>query len=77
MSVTLKDVGSGYKRTAINSNFEAIEAEINNNLLNKNGGVGLEADLDANSQKIINLDDGVLNQDAVTVRQLSGAIAAA
>jgi hypothetical protein len=77
MSVTLKDVGSGYKRTAINSNFEAIEAEINNNLLSKNGGVGLEADLDANSQKIINLDDGVLNQDAVTVRQLSGAIAAA
>lgn len=77
MSVTLKDVGSGYKRTAINSNFDAIETEINNNLLNKNGGVGLEADLDANSQKVINLADGVLNQDAVTVRQLSGAIAAA
>jgi hypothetical protein len=77
MSVTLKDVGSGYKRTAINSNFEAIEAEINNNLLNKNGGVGLEADLDANSQKIINLADGINSNEAVNLRQLQGAISAA
>jgi hypothetical protein len=77
MSVTLKDVGSGYKRTAINSNFEAIEAEINNNLLSKNGGVGLEADLDANSQKIINLANGLNSKDAVNLGQLQGAISGA
>lgn len=76
MSVTLKDVGSGYKRTAINENFQAIENEINNNLLSKNGGVGLEADLDANSQKIINLEDGLLSSDAVNLAQLQGAISA-
>ena len=73
MSITLTNVGSGFKRTAINSNFEAIEAEINANLLTKNGGIGLEADLDANSNRVINLTDGVLNQDAATVGQLNVA----
>lgn len=77
MTITLSDVGSGYKRTAINSNFQAIESEINNNLLSKNGGVGLEADLDANSQKVINLADGILASDAVNLSQLQGAISAA
>lgn len=77
MTINLADVGSGYKRSAINSNFTAIEDEINNNLLSKNGGVGLEADLDANSRRVINLADGVNNKDAITVQQLNGAIAAA
>ena len=77
MSITLKDVGSGYKRSAINENFQSIENEINNSLLNKNGGVGLEADLDANSQKVINLADGVNGKDAVNLNQLQGAISAA
>ena len=40
MAINLADVGSGYKRTAINNNFQSIEDEINNNLLSKNGGVG-------------------------------------
>ena len=77
MAINLADVGSGYKRTAINNNFQSIEDEINNNLLSKNGGVGLEADLDANSQKIINLEDGLLASDAVNLAQLQGAISAA
>jgi len=77
MSINLRDVGSGYKRTSINANFTDIETEINNNLLSKNGGVGLEADLDANSQKVINLADGILGSDAVNLRQLNGAINAA
>ena len=77
MTINLRDVGSGYKRTSINANFTDIENEINNNLLSKNGGVGLEADLDANSQKIINLADGVLGSDAVTLDQLNGTINAA
>jgi len=77
MAINLADVGSGYKRTAINNNFQSIEDEINNNLLSKNGGIGLEADLDANSQKIINLDDGVANSDAVNLGQVNGIINAA
>lgn len=77
MSINLRDVGSGYKRTSINANFTDIENEINNNLLSKNGGVGLEADLDANSQKVINLADGIVGSDAVNLRQLNGAINAA
>lgn len=77
MTIVLKDVGSGFKRTAINENFDTIKAELNTNMLSKLGGVGLEADLDFNSQKGINLESGVLNSDAVNVGQLSGAIAAA
>lgn len=77
MTITLDNVGSGYKRSALNGNFEAIEAEINNNLLNKNGGVGLEADLDANSQKVINLANGINNKDAVNLWQLRAAVSAA
>lgn len=77
MTINLRDVGSGYKRTSINANFTDIENEINNNLLSKNGGIGLEADLDANSQKVINLADGVFGSDAVTLDQLNGAISAA
>ena len=76
MTISLKDVGSGYKRSAINSNFQAIEDEINDNLLSKNGGVGLEADLDANSQRIINLADGVQGSDGVTLDQLNGIVTA-
>ena len=77
MTINLKDVGSGYKRSAINSNFQAIEDEINDNLLSKNGGVGLEDDLDANSQRVINLADGVQGKDAVNLSQLNAVISAA
>ena len=76
MTISLKDVGSGYKRSAINSNFQAIEDEINNNLLSKNGGVGLEATLDANSQRIINLANGVQGKDAVNLEQLNAILSA-
>ena len=76
MTISLKDVGSGYKRSAINSNFQAIEDEINNNLLSKNGGVGLEAALDANSQRIINLANGVQGKDAVSLEQLNAILSA-
>lgn len=76
MTISLKDVGSGYKRSAINSNFQAIEDEINNNLLSKNGGVGLEAALDANSQRIINLANGVQGKDAVNLEQLNAILSA-
>ena len=54
MTIVLKDVGSGFKRTAINENFDTLKAEINNNLLSKLGGKQLEADLDMNSNNLLN-----------------------
>lgn len=75
MTVNLSNVGSGFKRSAINSNFTTIEDELNNNVLTKDGGTQLEADLDFNSNKAINLADGVNNTDAVTVQQLNAIIA--
>lgn len=77
MAVNLLDVGSGFKRTAINSNFTTIESELNNNVLTKDGGTQLEADLDFNSNKAINIANGINNTDAVNVQQLNGAISAA
>lgn len=77
MTISLKDVGSGYKRSAINSNFQAIEDEINDNLLSKNGGVGLEADLDFNGQRAINLAQGIRANDGVNLAQLNAVISAA
>lgn len=77
MTITLKDVGSGFKRTAINENFDTIETELNTNVLKKDGSQQLEADLDFNSNRGINLEDGVLNSDAVNLGQLNGAISAA
>jgi hypothetical protein len=77
MTISLSNVGSGFKRTAINSNFDTIESEINNNVLTKDGGTQLEADLDMNSNKLINLADGLLASDAVNLAQLQGAISAA
>ena len=73
-TISLADVGSGFKRTAINTNFDAIEAAINNDLLDKAGGKALEADLDYNSKKAINMADGINNTDGATVAQLNTAI---
>ena len=71
MTVTLKDVGSGFKRTAINENFDTIETELNDNVLKKDGSQWLEADLDMNSYRAINAADGVLNTDFATFQQLN------
>lgn len=70
MTIVLKDVGSGFKRTAINENFDTIKAEINNNLLSKLGGKQLEADLDMNSNRILNLPNATNAQEAATYGQL-------
>ena len=76
MSITLKDVGSGFKRTAINENFDSIASELNDNVLKKDGSQQLEADIDMNSNKTINQADGVLNSDGVNKGQLVAAITA-
>jgi len=77
MTITLKDVGSGFKRTAINDNFSTIETELNNTFLRKDGAQWLEADLDFNSYRGINIADGVFNADVVNVRQLNLAAGSA
>ena len=74
MTITLKDVGSGFKRTAINENFDTIKAELNDNVLTKTGGQQLEADLDMNSNKLLNVESGVLNTDGVNLGQVNSAV---
>jgi hypothetical protein len=71
MTVNLKDVGSGFKRTAINENFTTIESTLNSDVLLKDGSQQLEANLDFNSNRGINLTEGVLNSDAATVGQIN------
>ena len=80
--ITLDNIASGYASTTkINNNNDAIEAELNNKVLYRNNPSGepnqMENELDMNSNKIINLPDGISNQEPVTVQQLNGAIAAA
>ena len=71
MSVTLDDVASGYNRQKIDANFKKIEEELNNNVFNINeGNHTLENDLDANSNRIINLLDAIDLSEPVTLRQV-------
>ena len=77
MTITLKDVGSGFKRTAITENFDTIETELNTNVLKKDGGTQLEAPLDLNSNKLLNVAAGSFNADGVNLGQMNAAISAA
>ena len=79
MTITLKDVGSGFKRTAINENFDAIEAELNNNVLRRDSATGnqMEANIDMNSNRLVNLVDAINGREPVTLDQLNGALSAA
>jgi hypothetical protein len=80
MTITLKDVGSGFKRTAINENFDTIESELNNNVLRRDSVTGanqMEVDIDMNSQRLLNLVDAINGKEPVTLDQLNGALSAA
>jgi len=80
MTITLKDVGSGFKRTAIKENFDSIASELNDNVLRRDGVSGsnqLEVDIDMNSQRLLNLVDAINGREPVTLDQLNGALAAA
>jgi len=69
MTISLSNVGSGFKRTALNANFEAIETELNNNVLRRDGLTGganqMEVNLDMNSNDILN--GGLASFTQVTV----------
>lgn len=73
--LTLTDITSGYQSTTVyNANNDAIETALDNTLSRDGTSPNtMGANLDMNSNKIVNLTDGVNNQDAVTVAQLNAA----
>lgn len=73
MTITLKDVGSGFKRTAINENFEDIESTLNSSVLLVDGSSQMGGSLDVNSNRLINLVDATTAREPVTKGQLDSA----
>ena len=73
--LTLTDITSGYfSAAAYNANNALIEAALENTL-SRDGTTPntMSANLDANSNKVVNLLDGTANQDACTYGQLLAA----
>lgn len=74
--ITLPDITSGYNLSAINSNFQKIEGELNNKVLYRQvqGGEpnAMSGNLDMNSSRILNLPDAASLSEPVTLRQLIG-----
>lgn len=61
MEITLTDVTSGYNLSKINNNFKILQDAINNRLVHRDGTNELEADLDFNSHKAINVGSIVVD----------------
>lgn len=77
VQTTLRDIMSGFlTATAHTANFKDVEEALNK-ALDRTGTVdnALEVDLDYGNNRGINLDDGVLDSDAATVRQIRNAVA--
>lgn len=73
--LTLTDITSGYQSTTVyNANNTLIETALENTL-SRDGTTPntMSANLDLNSNKIVNVTDGTNNQDAVTLAQLNAA----
>lgn len=77
--VTLTDLSAGYGlQTAYNANNDAIEAAFDNTLsLDGSAPNSMTAQLDMNSNRIINVSDAVDANDAVNLAQVQALIAAA
>lgn len=73
--LTLTDIASGFNSfSTYNANNTLIEAALENTLSRDGTSPNtMSANFDMNSNNIVNLLDGVNNQDAVTVAQLNGA----
>jgi hypothetical protein len=74
--LTLNTIGSRYGSIdALNANFDAIETALENTL-SRDGTApnNMDANLDMDSQRIINLADAINNADAVTLRQVNGIV---
>ena len=77
--LTLNTIGSRYGSIdALNANFDAIETALENTL-SRDGTLpnNMDANLDMDNNRIINLADAINNPDAVTLRQVNGLIAGA
>ncbi len=80
---SLSTIASGFASTlALNTNFTKLQTELDSKVLYRVNPVGepnqLENDIDMNANRVINLPDGVLDGEPVTVRQgLTGATGSA
>jgi len=74
--LTLNTIGSRYGSIdALNDNFDAIEAAIENTLSRDGTSPNtMLSNVDMNSKRIINLADGTANTDAVNLRQVTSII---
>ena len=72
--ITLPDIKSGYNLSAINSNFQKIEDELNNKVLYRRVDDGepnsMSKNLDMNSRRILNLPDAASLSEPATYAQL-------
>ena len=78
--ITLAPITSVYQSTVqVNANNDAIEEEINSNILYRDNPVGeanqMENLLDMNSNAIINLPNGICSGEPITVDQFINGIA--
>lgn len=78
MSIDLDPIASGYNLSKINSNFQKVENELNNNTLRRDGlAIGennsMEVDLDMNSNTILNAKVNGVDLDDI-IDQLLGLI---
>lgn len=74
--LTLNTIGSRYGSIdALNANFDAIETALENTL-SRDGTLpnNMDANLDMDSNRIINMADAINNADAVTLRQVNGIV---
>jgi len=75
--LTLTDVSAGYLSVATyNANNVLLEAALENTLSRDGTAPNtMSANLDLNSNKVVNVTDGTNNQDAVTLAQLTASVA--
>ena len=74
--LTLKQVLSGFNLSTINENFQKITEELQDKVSYRDNPAGepnqWETQQDANSQRLINLQDAVSPSEPATLRQLNG-----
>lgn len=82
--ITLTDVKGGFNLTAIQSNFDALETELQGKVLYRNNPVGepntMETDMDMNNKRILNLPEPISDNEPLRKRDagsLSSLIASA
>jgi hypothetical protein len=77
--LTLNTIGSRYGSIdALNANSDLIEAALENTISRDGTGPNnMEANLDMDSHRVINMADGAGNQDAATLKQVNSLISAA